>query len=65
MTQIGSRCVDEYFLILWKKNTPKESGQKVNIPNKGTVSFIAEVEACIEYNFVMEFVENDFLRQVR
>ncbi len=58
------RCVDEYFLLVWKKNTAKESGQKLSIANKGTVSFIAEVEACVEYNFVMEYVENDLLRQV-
>ena len=60
----ASRCVDEYFLILWKKNTAKESSQKLSIANKGTVSFIAEVEACIEYNFAMEFVENDLLKTV-
>ena len=58
------RCVDEYFLLLWKKNTAKESGQKISIANKGTVSFIAEVEACVEYNFVMEYVENDIMHQV-
>ena len=56
--------MDEYFLILWKKNTAKEAGQKISIANKGTVSFIAEVEACVEYNFVMEYVENDIIRQV-
>jgi hypothetical protein len=56
--------VDEYYLLFWKKSTAKESGQKVPIANKGTVSFIAEVEACVEYNFVMEFVENDLIRQV-
>ena len=58
------RCVDEYFLLLWKKNTAKESGQKISIANKATVSFIAEVEACVEYNFVMEYVENDIMHQV-
>jgi hypothetical protein len=63
--QLNFRCVDEYSLLLWKTGTAKTDAIRVPISNKATVSFITEVEACVEYNFVVEFVENDFLAKVR
>jgi len=54
-------CVDQYSLWVWRKGTPKERGLKHSIPDKDSVSFIAEVEACVDYSFAVEFVERNVL----
>ncbi len=40
----NARCVDEYFVYIWKKNTPKETAIKVPATNKTATSFLMDVE---------------------
>ena len=44
LTRFGCRCVDDFYIYVWKKNTPKETAVKIPVPIKTAVDHTIEVE---------------------
>ena len=45
------RCVDKYYLWVWKDGQQKGQGRKFIIPDKNTQTKIVDIEPCVFYNF--------------
>merc|ERR1719312_98538 len=54
-----SRCVDKFFLWVWKDGQDKGQGKKYIIADKNTQTKIVNIEPCIFHNFRVELEEDD------
>ena len=48
------RCVDKYYLWVWKDGQQKGQGRKFIIPDKNTQTKIVDIEPCVFHNFRSE-----------
>jgi len=54
-----SRCVDKYFLWVWKDGQDKGMGKKYIIADKNTQTKVVDIEPCVFHNFRVELEEDD------
>ena len=45
------RCVDKYYLWVWKDGQQKGQGKKFIISDKNTQTKIVDIEPCVFHNF--------------
>ncbi len=48
------RCVDKYYLWVWKDGQQKGQGRKFIIPDKNTQTKIVDIEPCVFHSFRSE-----------